>query len=170
MRNALIAYSLACALILVGCSKSSSDTGAAPAPSDSVAAGAAGAAGAAAAAAPDAASAGSLTDMLGSKLGLSPDQAKGGVGAILAYAEGALPSTDFQKVSAAIPGAGDNIQAAKESGAVTGPITDTAGLNAAFGKLGISPEIANQLVPAVTDYVGKVAGPDTANLLKGLFH
>jgi hypothetical protein len=167
MRNALIAYSLACALILVGCSKSSSDTGAAPAPSDSVAAGAAGAA---AAAAPDAASAGSLTDMLGSKLGLSPDQAKGGVGAILAYAEGALPSTDFQKVSAAIPGAGDNIQAAKESGAVTGPITDTAGLNAAFGKLGISPEIANQLVPAVTDYVGKVAGPDTANLLKGLFH
>ena len=177
MRNALIAYSLACALTLVGCGKSSSDTGAAPAPSDSVAvraAGAAGAADTAAAAVPDAAAAaapaGSLTDMLGSKLGLSPDQAKAGVGAILAYAEGALPSGDFQKVSAAIPGAGDNIQAAKESGGVTGPITDKAGLNAAFGKLGISPEIASQLVPAVTDYVGKVAGPDTANLLKGLFH
>jgi Protein of unknown function VcgC/VcgE (DUF2780) len=169
MRNALIACSLACVLTLVGCGKSSSDTGAAPAPSDSVAVGAAGAA---AAAAPDvgAVPAGSLTDMLSTQLGLSPDQSKAGVGAILAYAEGALPSSDFQKVSAAIPGAGDNIQAAKASGGVTGPITDTAGLNAAFGKLGISPEIANQLVPAVTDYVGKVAGPDTANLLKGLFH
>jgi hypothetical protein len=108
--------------------------------------------------------------MLGSKLGLSPDQSKAGVGAILAYAEGALPSTDFQKISAAIPGAGDNIQAAKDAGGVTGPITDEAGLNAAFGKLGISPETASQLVPTVTDYVGKVAGPDTANLLKGLFH
>jgi hypothetical protein len=108
--------------------------------------------------------------MLGSKLGLSPDQSKAGVGAILAYAEGALPSTDFQKISAAIPGAGDNIQAAKDAGGVTGPITDEAGLNAAFGKLGISPETASQLIPTVTDYVGKVAGPDTANLLKGLFH
>jgi hypothetical protein len=107
--------------------------------------------------------------MLGSKLGLSPEQSKAGVGAILSYAEGALPSADFQKISAAIPGAGDNIQAAKDAGAVTGPITDQAGLTSAFGKLGISPEVANQLIPAVTDYVGKVAGPETANLLKGLF-
>ena len=172
MRNAFLAYTMIAGVSLAGCGKSSSETGAAPTPSeaetprvaDSVAA-----------AAPDAAAvgvpegAGSLTDMLGSKLGLSPDQAKAGVGAILAYAEGALPSSDFQKVSAAIPGAGDNIQAAKDAGGVTGPITDVTGLNAALGKLGISPEVASQLVPAVTDYVGKVAGPETANLLKGLF-
>jgi hypothetical protein len=165
MRNALILYSIAATLSVLGCSKSSSDTGAAATPSDAPAAEAAGAEAAGAA---DAAT-GSLTDMVGSQLGLSPEMSKAGVGAILAYAEGALPASDFQKVSAAIPGAGDNIQAAKDAGAVTGPITDAAGLNAAFGKLGISPEIANQLVPAVTDYVGKVAGPDTANLLKGLF-
>lgn len=164
MRNALIASALIAALSTVGCSKSSSETGAAPSPDDAKAAETA-AAETATAAAP----AGSLTDMLGSKLGLSPDQSKAGVGAILAYAEGALPAADFQKVSAAIPGAGDNIQAAKDAGGVTGPITDVAGLNAAFGKLGISPEVANQLIPAVTDYVGKVAGPETANLLKGLF-
>jgi Protein of unknown function VcgC/VcgE (DUF2780) len=164
MRYKLIAYMMIAAVSAVGCSKSSSETGAAPTPEEAKAAEAA-AAETAAATAP----AGSLTDMLGSKLGLSPDQSKAGVGAILAYAEGALPAADFQKVSAAIPGAGDNIQAAKDAGGVTGPITDLAGLNAAFGKLGISPEIANQLVPAVTDYVGKVAGPETANLLKGLF-
>jgi hypothetical protein len=149
--------------VLVGCSKSSSDTGAAPTPSDIPAEGVAETAATATPAA------GSLTDMLSSRLGLSSDQAKAGVGAILAYAEGALPATDFQKISTAIPGAGDNIQAAKDAGAVTDPITDVAGLNAAFSKLSISPEAANQLVPAVTDYVGKVAGPDTANLLKGLF-
>ncbi|HEY7503996.1 MAG TPA: DUF2780 domain-containing protein, partial [Gemmatimonadales bacterium] len=123
----------------VACGKSSSETGAAPTPDT------AGADQAAAAAAAAPAATGSLTDMLGSKLGLSPDQSKAGVGAILAYAEGALPSTDFQKISAAIPGAGDNIQAAKDAGGVTGPITDEAGLNAAFGKLGISPETASQL-------------------------
>lgn len=159
MRHALIAYALIAAASAVGCSKSSSETGAAPTPNDAKAAETA------AAVAP----AGSLTDMLTSKLGMSPDQSKAGVGAILAYAEGALPAADFEKVSAAIPGAGDNIQAAKDAGGVTGPITDVSGLNAAFAKLGISPETANQLVPAVTDYLGKVAGPETANLLKGLF-
>lgn len=173
MSNALIAYSMVAAFALVGCAKSSSDTGAAPAPSDAAAAeetarNAEAAAPEAAAGAADAAT-GSLTDMIGSQLGLSPDVAKAGVGAILAYAEGALPAADFQKVSAAIPGSGDNIQAAKDAGAVTGPISDVTGLNAAFGKLGITPEVANQLVPVVTDYVGKVAGPDTANLVKGLF-
>ena len=169
MRNALMAYSAVAVLSVAGCSKSSSETGAAPAPSDSAAVGAANAAETAAAAAPGAANAaGSLTDMLGAKLGLSPDKSKAAVGAILGYAESALPSADFQKVSAAIPGAGDNVQAAKDAG-VTEPITDVAGLNAAFGKLGISPEVGKQLVPVVTDYVGKVAGPDTANLLKGLF-
>jgi hypothetical protein len=173
MRNTLITYSMVAAFTLVGCGKSSSDTGAAPAPSDAASAeetarNAETAAPEAAAGAADAAT-GSLTDMVGSQLGLSPDQAKAGIGAILAYAEGALPSSDFQKVSAAIPGAGDNIQAAKDAGGVTGPISDVTGLNAAFGKLGISPEVGNQLVPVVTDYVGKVAGPETANLLKGLF-
>lgn len=163
MRNTFIAYAMVAAVSAVGCGKSSSETGAAATPYDAQAEGAA----ETAAAAP--AATGGLTDMLGSKLGLSPDQSKAGVGAILAYAEGALPAADFQKVSAAIPGAGDNIQAAKDAGGVTGPITDVAGLNAAFGKLGISPEVANQLVPAVTDYVGKAAGPETANLLKGLF-
>ncbi len=165
MRNAFLAYAMISAMSGVACGKSSSETGAAPTPDTAKAEPAADAAAVAAPAAT-----GSLTDMLSSKLGLSPAQSKAGVGAILAYAEGALPSAEFQKISAAIPGAGDNIRAAKEAGGVTGPITDEAGLNAAFGKLGISPETASQLIPAVTDYVGKVAGPDTASLLKGLFH
>jgi hypothetical protein len=164
MRNAFLAYTMIAAMSGVACGKSSTETGAAPTPDAQPEEAVAAAAGAAPTAT------GSLTDMLSSKLGLSPDQAKAGVGAVLAYAEGALPSADFQKISAAIPGAGDNIQAAKDAGGVTGPITDEAGLNAAFGKLGISPEAASQLIPAVTDYVGKVAGPDTANLLKGLSH
>ena len=118
MRKTFLAYSMIAASV-VGCGKSSSETGAAPTPSEAetprVADSVAAAAPDAAAAVPE--GAGSLTDMLGSKLGLSPNQAKAGVGAILAYAEGALPSADFQKVSAAIPGAGDNIQAAKDAGA-----------------------------------------------------
>jgi hypothetical protein len=42
-------------------------------------------------------------------------------------------------------------------------------LNSAFSKIGIPPEAASQFVPVLTDYVGKVGGPEAANLLKGLF-
>ena len=44
-----------------------------------------------------------------------------------------------------------------------------AALNSTFSKLGIPPEAASQFVPVLTDYVGKVGGPEAANLLKGLF-
>jgi hypothetical protein len=42
-------------------------------------------------------------------------------------------------------------------------------LTSTFSKLGIPPEAASQFVPVLTDYVSKVGGPETANLLKGLF-
>jgi Protein of unknown function VcgC/VcgE (DUF2780) len=100
--------------------------------------------------------------MLSSQLGLTPEQANGGVGSILSYAQGKLPAADFDKVAAAIPGGADLAKAA-------GPIPDQAGLTSSFSKLGISPEIANQLVPSVTQYVSKVAGPQVGQLLSGVF-
>jgi hypothetical protein len=112
---------------------------------------------------------GSVTDILSSKLGLTPEQAAGGVGAILAYAQGKLPAADYDKVASAIPGAADNVKAAQDAGAVTGPISDPAGLTAAFTKLGIPPEAAQQLIPTVTEYVSKVGGPEVGQLLAGIF-
>ncbi len=44
-----------------------------------------------------------------------------------------------------------------------------SGLSAALAKVGLPPEAASQFVPVVTEYVGKVAGPDVANILKSAF-
>ena len=127
-----------------------------------------------AAAAPTVAQAGmeppsNLTEMLGSKLGLTSTQAAGGVGSILSYAQGKLPAADFSKVSAAIPGAASYQKAAVDAGAVSGPISDPSALTSAFSKLGITPEVAQQLIPAVTEYASKVGGPEVGQLLAGLF-
>jgi hypothetical protein len=48
-------------------------------------------------------------------------------------------------------------------------IQDTNGVNSALGKLGITPEVASQLVPQVTDYISSVAGPEVGGKVKSLF-
>jgi hypothetical protein len=109
-----------------------------------------------------------LTNSLTSGLGVTTDQANGGVGSILSYAQNKLPASDYTKVANSIPGASDYVQKAKDLGAVTGPITDTVGLNSAFSKMGISPEIASKFTPMVLDYVGKVGGSTAKSLLGGI--
>lgn len=106
-----------------------------------------------------------LTESLTSGLGLTGDQAAGGVGSILSMAQGKLSASDYSKVAAAVPGADTYVQKAKDLGAVTGPITSTDGLNSAYSKLGISPQAASQLTPAVVSYVSKAAGPSVGGLL-----
>ena len=159
-RAAIVAYALIGAASLAACHKSAPpETSAAPAPS------------AAAAPKPEvppapspaaAAPSANLSDMLGSQLGLSPSQANGAVGSTLSYAQGKLSPADFDKVASTIPGGADLAKAA-------GPISDPAGLSSAFSKLGIPPDVANQVVPAVTQYVSKVGGPQVGQLLSGLF-
>jgi len=106
---------------------------------------------------------------LSSKFGLTASQASGAVGSILSYAQGKLPAADFSKVAATIPSSSADMKAAKDAGAVSGPIADPAGVTAALGKLGISPAIASQVIPVVTEYIGKVGGPQVGALMSKLF-
>jgi hypothetical protein len=104
----------------------------------------------------------------------------------LSAAEGAgvLPST--KEVAAAAPAApaadstvaaiGDSAKAyappapqAEAAAASAGAAAGPSGLSAALSKVGLPPEAASQFVPVVTEYVGKVAGPDVANILKSAF-
>ena len=112
-----------------------------------------------------------LTDQLSSKLGLTPAQTTAGVGTILAYAKNKLPADQFDKLSSSIPGSADMLQSAKDAGAVSDatPISDPAGLSSALSKIGITPEIQQQLVPAVGEYVTKLAGPEVGGAFKSLF-
>ncbi len=186
LRNTLLTFTLLAAATLAGCSKSTPETGAAPADSagavtseapaapsaDSAAAATAAvpSADSAAAAAAPAMPAGELPASLTSDLGVTPAQATAGTGAVLAYAQNKLPASDYQKVAGSLPGGGTaSLDAAKAAGVDTGSITDVAGLNAALGKLGIPPETASKFVPEVTKYLGQVGGPEVSSLVSGLF-
>jgi uncharacterized protein VcgC/VcgE DUF2780 len=108
----------------------------------------------------------SITDVLGKTLGVSGDQASGGVGSILSLAQNKLPASDYTKVADAVPGADKYVQKAKDLGAVPAEgIKEKSGLDAAYEKLGISPDVAKKFTPAVVDFVGKAGGSEVGGLL-----
>ena len=102
-----------------------------------------------------------------SQLGLTEDQAKGGVGSYLTLLQEKLSKGDFDKIASYIPGASSYIESAKTLGAVTGPLGNVAGLNGALGKLGMSPDTIAKFTPMVTDYSGKLGGENVQKLLAG---
>ena len=111
----------------------------------------------------------SLTGLLKSQLGVTENQAAGGVGSMLVLAQERLIKGDFDKIAALVPGASGYMATAKSLGAVTGPIKDMKGLQSAFGRLAMSPEAQKQFVPVVTNYLSKAGGSSVQKLLGGVF-
>lgn len=105
-----------------------------------------------------------LTGMLTSSLGVTADQAKGGVGSILTLAQEKLIKGDFDQVAKVIPGASKYMEQAKALGAVTGPLKDLNGLKGALGKLAMQPATVDKFIPAVSNFVSK-ASPTAGGLL-----
>jgi hypothetical protein len=60
------------------------------------------------------------------------------------------------------------MKAAKDLGAVTGPINDQAGLQAAYSKLGMSWEKVGKFSKVLSDYVGASGGEQAQSLLTSL--
>jgi hypothetical protein len=106
-----------------------------------------------------------LDSVLGKQLGLTGDQSKGGIGAILGLAKEKLNSNDFDTIAEAIPGASGYVKKAKKLGLLDKPLGGKDGLAAAFSKLGIPQDKATQMVPAVTDLIGKIGGDQVKTLL-----
>jgi len=111
----------------------------------------------------------SLTGLLKSQLGVTENQAAGGIGSMLVLAQEKLIKGDFDKIAALVPGASGYMATAKSLGAVTGPIKDMKGLQSALGRLAMSPEMQAKFVPEVTNYLGKAGGPSVQKLLAGVF-
>jgi hypothetical protein len=109
-----------------------------------------------------------LVSSLTSQLGVSPEQAVGGTGAMLGYAQKALPADQATAVANAIPGASDITKAAAPMLGGSS-LSSLADVQSAFSKLGMSPDTVSKFAPILTDQVGKVAGPQVAGLLGGLF-
>jgi hypothetical protein len=106
-----------------------------------------------------------LVGALKSTLGVTDEQAEGGLGSILTLAQEKLAKGDFDKIAQVVPGSQKYLDAAKKLGAVTGPLTNSAGLNSAFSKLGIAPDKAAKFTPTVLDAVGTVGGESAKNML-----
>lgn len=104
---------------------------------------------------------------LKSTLGVTDAQAEGGLGSILTLAQERLAKGDFDKIAQVIPSSQKYLDAAKTLGAVTGPVTNQAGLNSALSRLGIPAETAAKFTPTVLDAVGNVGGDSVRDLLAG---
>ena len=108
-----------------------------------------------------------IVGALKSALGVTDNQAQGGLGSLLTLAQEHLAKGDFDKIAQVVPGSQKYLDAAKKLGAVTGPVKNSAGLNSAYSRLGIAPETAAKFTPTVLDTVGKVGGDSVKNLLAG---
>ena len=106
-----------------------------------------------------------LTKLLTSQLGVTSDQAMGGIGSILNLAKERLSAMDFTTLTALIPGADTFMQTARSLGAVTGPIGDRAGLTAAFSRLGMGSDMVPKFTQILSNFVGKAGGQPASNLV-----
>ena len=108
-----------------------------------------------------------LVGALKSALDVTDAQAEGGLGSLLSLAQEKLAEGDFDKIAQVVPSAQKYLDAAKKLGAVTGPVTNAAGLDSAYSRLGIPPERAAKFTPTVLDAVGKIGGDSVRDLLAG---
>ncbi len=119
----------------------------------------------------------SLTNVLVGQLGVSQQQALGGAGAIFQAAKAKMAPQAFTTLSQSIPGMSGMLAAAPQVsqplsgatsmlGGVSGTVDTMTSLASSFQQLNLSPNMVNQFIPVVVDYVRNTGGQLTANLLQ----
>ena len=106
-----------------------------------------------------------LTKLLTSQLGVTSNQAMGGVGSILSLAKERLSGMDFTTLTKFIPGSDTFMKSARDLGAVTGSVGDQAGLTSAFSRLGMGPDMVPKFSKSLSNFVGKTGGEPARNLV-----
>ena len=115
-----------------------------------------------------------LVGQLTRDLSVTPAQAEGGAGAVFAMARKRLKPEDFGKVAAAVPGMEALIAAAPlpdpKSAAldIASQGAGVASLASSLGKLGLKPEMALKIVPAISGHLKEKGAADAAQLVGGL--
>ena len=116
---------------------------------------------------------GSLVDTLG----VSEEQATGGAGAVFKEAKNNMSFGDYSQLLSAVPGIDSLISAAPQTGGLAGKAssllggsggsaTGMANLADSFSKLGLAPDMVNQFVPVILDFVQSEGGQQAMTLLK----
>ncbi|PSJ16671.1 DUF2780 domain-containing protein [Nitrosomonas supralitoralis] len=118
-----------------------------------------------------------LVDILSHRLGVSPQQALGGAGAIFQMAQSNMDPQAFASISRSVPGMDSMLSAAPAMSNLSGNLSslmgdksntlgNAAALAASFQQLNLSPDMIGQFVPVITNYVSKASGQAAANLLQ----
>lgn len=133
----------------------------------------------------DEASGTNLTDTLVNKLGVSSAQAAGGAGAIFKAAQGQLDAGQFAQLSSAVPEMDSLLSAAPKPSASTASLIggassllgdnassygNLANLASSFNDLNLSPDMVDQFVPVVVDYVKQRGGDMTGDMLQSALY
>ena len=113
---------------------------------------------------------GSLVDTLG----VSKEQATGGAGAVFKEGKNNMSSGDYSQLLNAVPGIDSLISAAPQAGGLAGKASSLLGGSAgsmtgladSFSKLGLAPDMVNQFVPIVMDFVQSEGGQQAMTILK----
>ena len=117
-----------------------------------------------------------LMGMLTSQLGVTDKQAAGGVGSILNYAKGELPSSDYSTLASAIPNSSSLLAMAPAAssslgalGAMGGSAGSMAALASQFSSLGLDSSMISKFVPVILNYFKSTNATGAASILSGLF-
>lgn len=128
---------------------------------------------------------GGLSETLVNKLGVSTAQAEGGAGAIFKAAQSQLDAGKFAQLSAAVPEMDSLLSAApKQSSSTAGLINgassmlgdnatsygNLADLASSFKSLNLSPDLVDEFVPVVVDYVKKNGGDMVGDTLQSALY
>ena len=95
----------------------------------------------------------SITPKLQQRFGLTEDQVRGSLGALLIFAQERLPKPQFDRLSKGIPNADYIMREARLRGIVTRPLDDIDDYEASLLNLGIGQPLASQFAPAVLEYL-----------------
>lgn len=104
---------------------------------------------------------------LASSLGITAQQAQGGLGSMLVVAQQRLANEDYLRIVKYIPEADQYIGVARHVSVFDQASSTADALDAAFSKLGFTPEQQGKFIAAVTDYLMKVGGREVGHLMTG---
>ena len=109
-----------------------------------------------------------LDSIVGKQFGLTSDQSKGGIGAILGLAKEKLTANDYDKIAAVVPGADKYVSKAKKLGLLDQPLKDKEGLDAALTKAGIPKDKSGDFLATVNQMIGNAGGDEVKKLMSSV--
>jgi hypothetical protein len=123
-----------------------------------------------------------LVNSLTKQLGVTPEQATGGAGAIFSLAKNNLSAQEFGKIASVVPGMSGFLNAApapqadaaSSAASALGPLTGGGAsggaasgllsLGSSFKSLGLSPQMATQFAPVIQKYLSSKGGSGIASI------